>query len=159
MQLRSFFLLLFVSISMMACGPDYLFQQRIEIPNQEWTYEQIADFEIEVKDTLELYNLILEIEHSVNYSKQNIYVKIHTEFPSGEKLSKQIPINFADKGGQWYGDCGSEWCTLLVNIQQGAFFNEAGNYTFSFEQFMRINPLPGIKALTYKVEKTGMRRE
>ena len=108
MQLRSFILFLFMVISMTACGPDYLFQQRIEIPNQEWTYEQIADFEIEVKDTLELYNLILEIEHSVNYSKQNIYVKIHTEFPSGEKLSKQIPINFADKGGQWYGDCGNE---------------------------------------------------
>ncbi|MEM8908774.1 MAG: hypothetical protein AAGD05_13085, partial [Bacteroidota bacterium] len=83
---------------------------------------------------------------------------IHTQFPSGETIKEQVPIDFADKGGQWYGDCGADWCTLRVNIQQGAFFNAMGQHIFRFEQYMRIDPLPGIKSLAFKIEETEQRR-
>ncbi|MEM9822487.1 MAG: gliding motility lipoprotein GldH [Bacteroidota bacterium] len=144
---------------LMSCGPDYLFQEKIELPNQEWTYENIAEFKVEVTDTMALYHLYLDIEHSVHYPHQNIYVKIHTLFPSGEKLSKQIPIDFADKGGQWYGKCSGEWCRLRVVIQEGAFFNAVGTHVFSFEQYLRMSPLPGMKSLAFGVEQTGLKRE
>ncbi len=157
MNLRLFFLFCLFSFSLISCGPDYLFDKQIEVPNGEWTYENIPSFEVDITDTLQIYNLYLDIEHSVDYSKQNIYILIHTEFPSGEKISERVPIDFAEKSGKWYGDCGKEWCDLQVTIQEGAFFNALGKHTFRIEQYMRINPLPGIKAIGFKVEKTEMR--
>lgn len=158
MSIRTLLLCLFSCLTLLSCGPDYLFQEKIDLPNQQWTYENIAEFKVEVKDTTELYNLYLDIEHSVDYPHQNIYIKIHTLFPSGDKLSKQIPIDFADKGGQWYGKCSGEWCRLRVVIQEGAFFNAEGVHVFSFEQYLRVSPLPGLRSLGFGVERTGRKR-
>ena len=141
------------------CGPNYIFDQTFEIENQEWTYENQLDFKVDIKDTLRIYNLYLDIEHASDYPHQNIYILINTLFPSGQKTQEKVPINFADKGGQWYGDCGNEWCSLRINIQQGAFFNALGTHTFSIEQYMRLNPLPGIKTVSLKIEETEQSRQ
>ena len=83
--------LVFISFSLMAfffssCGPDYILDQTYEIENQAWTYSDTLNFDIDVQDSTKIYNLIIEVEHSVEFSNQNMYVMIHTAFPSGQRL-------------------------------------------------------------------------
>lgn len=144
--------------TLFSCGPDYIYEETFEISNGEWTYSDTLNFDVEITDTLEIYNLYLDIEHSVDYSKQNIYIMIHTQFPSGERIKERVAIDFSDKAGQWYGDCDSETCSLRVNVQQGAFFNLAGKHIFTIEQFMRLDPLPGINSISLRIEDTRQAR-
>ena len=144
-----FFVMLFTS-----CGPNYIFEETTTIENQAWTYQDTIDFKAEITDTLRIFNLYLYIEHAVDYSHQNVYIQIYTLFPSGQRTKERISIDFADKTGQWYGDCDNEWCQLRIPIQEGAFFNAIGMHTFTIEQYMRVDPLQGIKSISMKIEET-----
>lgn len=158
MSIRSGFILIIFACLFTSCGPDYLYQQDYDIPANEWTYTDQLNFSFEIDDTYSIYNLWLEVEHSTDYSFQNLYTKVQTQFPSGEKLEEPLSIELADKLGRWYGDCSSNTCTLLVPIQRGAFFEEPGNYQITIEQFMRQDPIRGIRRVGFLVEKTEATR-
>ena len=145
--------------TLLSCGPNYIFDQTMEIAEKGWAYEDTLNFEIKIEDTLEIYNLYLDIGHNTDYKKQNIYILIYTQFPSGERIKERVAIDFSDKTGQWYGDCNTEKCNLRVNIQEGAFFNLAGKHMITIEQFMRMDPLPGIRNIALRIEDTGQKRD
>ncbi len=155
---------LFLAISMLSifflisCEPNYFYEKSFEINNDGWAYADTLNFEVEITDTLKIYNLYLDIEHTTDYTKQNMYVMIYTQFPSGERIKERVSIDFADKTGKWYGECNNAKCDLRVNIQKDAFFNLAGKHSFTIEQFMRIDPLPGIINVALRIEDTGQRR-
>ncbi|HHH50487.1 MAG TPA: gliding motility lipoprotein GldH [Saprospiraceae bacterium] len=152
--------ILFVSFLFLflGCKENYFFQKSYDIPDAAWTYDNSLDFKVNIKDTSAIYNLFLTIEHSTDYPKQNVYIQIHTQFPTGEKLKEKLSINLASKAGAWYGKCGSKTCTLKIPIQEGAFFNIPGQYQFTIEQYMRVNPLNGIKRVSFSIEDTGVKK-
>lgn len=155
---NTFLITLFTLLFFFGCKEDFYFEESKELPSSQWTYQDTLNFTFQVVDTSTIYNLYLDIDHATEYPFQNVYLKVATRFPSGKRIKEQLPINFAEKTGRWYGKCDSEWCKLRVNLQQGAFFNELGDHTITLEQFMRVDPLPGIKGLSIKLEDTGRKR-
>lgn len=143
---------------LIACGPDYLYKKDYPIDGGSWSYDQALEFSFDIEDTLRIYNLWLEVEHSTDYSYQNLYTRINTYFPSGQELQEPLSLELSDKIGRWYGDCSSSACTLLVPIQQGAFFNQQGTYRITLEQFMRQDPIKGIRNIGFRLEKTEQSR-
>lgn len=150
--------LLFSVIFIFGCGPDYIFEKTYEIKDNTWTYADSVQFEVDIPDSLKIYNLYIDVGHATDFPKQNMYVMIHTTFPTGERLSEKVSLEMANKAGVWFGDCNSEWCDFKVAIQQDAYFNTIGKYFFTIEQFTRIDSLPGIKSIAFKIEDTGKSR-
>ena len=147
-------LLLFLFLTT-ACGPDYLFQEERTIPNGQWTYADTLDYAINIEDTIAIYNLYLELEHASTYGFQNLYVRIHTRFPDGQRPVKVVSLELADKAGVWAGDCNSKRCAVRIPIQENAYFNQPGDYLFTIEQYMRQDSLPGVESVVFLVEETG----
>ncbi|MEM1318724.1 MAG: gliding motility lipoprotein GldH [Bacteroidota bacterium] len=153
-------LLLFALLLLLsACGPNYILQKSIELPEKTWSYTDSLYATLDIADTNKLYNLYLDIEHGTSYANQNIYLLIKTQFPDGQIASKTLSVDLADKIGNWQGDCNAETCDVRVNLQQGAFFNAPGQYSFSIAQHMRIDPIPAIHGVGFSVEDTGKVRE
>jgi len=146
--------LVFISV---ACGPDYAYQQTYEIEGDAWSYADSLTFEFEVPDTNTIYDLYLEIKHAADYSNQNLYVRIHTNFPAGQQLTEQVSLELSDKG-RWEGTCRGDWCTVRIPIQSGAYFNQTGAHRFVLEQYMRRNPVEGIRSLGMFIQETGKTR-
>ncbi len=136
----------------------YIFEKKYELSNQAWTYADSLKFSVEIADTSAIYNLYLDLEHQTNYKKQNLYTRIHTKFPQGQRLKEQLSLELADKTGKWNGNCSGEWCVLRIPLQTEAFFNQAGSYQFTIEQFMRDNSIKGIKSVALAIEDTKKRR-
>jgi len=156
----SFFLISFsLLLGLSACGPNYHFSTTVDIPDEAWNYDQVLDFEFEIEDTLQIYNLLLDITHDKEFSYQNLYTRIGTFFPSGQDIKETLSLELASKVGEWQGDCGGRYCKVQIPIQEGAFFNQAGKYKISLEQFMRKNPIQGIKTISFHIEETENRRE
>ncbi len=151
----SFGLLLLLS----ACGPNYQFSESIDIPAESWTYDHVIDFNFQIEDTLQIYNLILDVTHHQDFAYQNLYTRIGTYFPSGQDLTKVLSLELANKAGSWQGKCSGKYCTVQIPIQEGAYFNAVGDYKIRLEQFMRKDPIPGIKNISFHIEKTENRRE
>ena len=150
---------LFLSIlSFTSCDPDYVYEIKKECPEQGWAFQDSLQLAFEVQDSNTIYNLHLIIQHSTDFSYQNFYTRIHTLFPGGERVSEQLSLELAGKGGVWLGDCSNTSCTLDIPIQQGVFFNQIGHYEVMIEQFSRMDPLKGIQSIQLALEDTGKKR-
>ena len=153
-----FSLLILASFFFFSCGENYLYEKTYKIEKGAWKYDNSLDYAFEITDTTKVYNLLLEVGHSVDYAYQNCYFKIYTQFPSGEKMEQLLSIDLADGIGRWQGDCASSSCTVLLDIQKQAFFNTLGTHTITLEQYMRKDPLKGIESLAIKLEDSGLSR-
>ena len=143
--------ILFLLIGIWACGPEPVYDETIAIETEHWIYENQLDFEMEILDTTQVSELQLIIDHSVDYSFENIYLKVNTQFPDGKKQDERLSIDLADKTGKWIGKCLSENCKLKVYLLEKFKFPEQGVYHFVFEQHSRQDSLRGINALQLKV--------
>ncbi len=153
-----YFILIIGISSLASCGPNYIYKKEIEIKNAQWTYADSVKYEVEILDTNKIYSLYLDVNHAATYPYQNIYMRIGTAFPKGEKIQERLSIDFADKLGRWNGDCNNRECDLRVTIQENAFFSQAGTYIFTVEQFMRKDSLPDVRSLQLAIEDTGKSR-
>ena len=137
---------------------NYIYEESKEITAEKWFYKDTLNYSFQIVDTTKIYNIYLELVHNTDYAYQNLYLKMHTQFPSGKRITQQVSFELADKFGQWYGDCGSGSCSLLVPSQKGAYFNAIGEHTITIEQFMRKDPIEGIKDLSVRIEDTRASR-
>lgn len=154
----SFYYFIGLAFFFSSCGENYVFEKTYELENSEWNYNNQLVYTFEVSDTTKIYNLLLEIQHSTEYSYQNCYLKIYTQFPTGEKTNYLLSVDLADGIGLWQGDCNSETCTTLFDIAKQTSFKDLGKHTITLEQYMRVNPLKGIESLAVKLEDTGVNR-
>ncbi len=140
-----------VAATLSSCGPNYVFEEEVEIQESQWYYNDTLSFSFTMTDTSQLYDLFIELEHQKSYPFQNIYFQIYTSFPSGKKIQDRLSVDLMNKAGVWYGKCGKEECELLVNLQERLRFNETGTYQIQLEQFMRVDPLEGLNSLSLKL--------
>lgn len=138
-----------------ACDENHFFDASADIENGSWTYSDTLAYEVQIQDTTARYDIGLRIKHNVEYAFQNLYVQIYTGFPDGKMISKTLPIDFADHTGQWYGDCTGKYCVLHVILQERAIFNQIGTHHFKIVQYMRENPVNGIEAIDFFLDKDG----
>ncbi len=151
------FFLSFLVLSLSACGPNYIYQEQKDFP-EGWTHADSTQFQFQIADTSQLYNVYLDIEHGMEYPYQNLYAKIHATFPSGKRKSELVSFDLSSKVGRWLGECDDEICIAKIPIHKDVFFNESGAYTYTFEQFMRINPVPELNSIQFLIEDTGKKR-
>jgi gliding motility-associated lipoprotein GldH len=149
---------LLVLLTTFACKENFYYESDKVLNADQWVYQDSLNFTFAIVDTTNLYNIHLDITHSTEYPYQNIYLQIATQYPSGKRIKERLPIDFADKTGRWYGDCNSEWCKIRVNLQENAFFSSPGDHTITLEQYMRMEPLPGIRELSLKLEDIGRKK-
>ena len=83
-------LLLSSLLLLFACGPDFIYDELQEIDGQGWAYAQPVRFDFDIADTAALYNLWLEVDHSTEYKTQNLYTRIQTGFPDGNKSEETV---------------------------------------------------------------------
>ncbi len=159
MNFKNSSLVLLIAICFAACGENLMYDKKYEIQQQRWAYKDTLNFDFEIKDTMKIYNLYLEIEHGNTYPYQNLYLMTHTKFPSALRPAQQMNVDLAEKSGKWLGKkSGNNW-TQRVDLQKDAYFSESGKYTLTLEQFMRRDSLPEINCIRFAVEETKQTRE
>jgi len=129
------------------CGPPPIYTEHQSIEETGWLYDEAIKFTPTVTDTSSAYELLLHVEHSTDYSFENIYFKIKTLFPDRDPREENLNIDLADKKGLWLGDCSGKQCKHTVYLLEQFKFPTPGKYTFEVEQFTRKEPLLGIEAL------------
>ncbi len=139
---------------LLACGPDYVYQGKQEIPNGgQWAYQDTLNFNFTITDTVARYNFYLDLVHSDTFAFQNVYLNLYTRFPDGHRLTKLRSFDLFDTQGATVGRCTGERCTLRTILQENAFFRETGDYVLTVGQNMRQSPLSGMYSIKLTLEK------
>lgn len=147
------YLLLFSFFSVLsACGPDLIYDATRDVSRDGWAYDNPLHFTFQVQDTNKVYNLWMEVVHSTDFKNQNIYTKLYTSFPDGQKIGEVVSLELADRAGAWHGACGSSVCKVQIPLQTETYFNQIGEYALTVEQYMRKDSVKGILALRFMIE-------
>lgn len=143
-----------------ACGPDMIYEERLEIPDGGgWKYQDTLQYAFEISDTSLLYNIYLDVEHIDSFMGQNLYLRLHTLFPDGRRASVVRSFDLFDAQGKPAGNVSGHWIKPRLTLQENAFFNLTGRYVITVEQYSRFDPLPGIRSAGIAIERTDQKRK
>ena len=141
-----------------SCDKNRIYEKNVTIDKYIWDSKVKPVFTVDIADTSVLYNLYINVRHAEIYPFQNIWLIVSTKFPDGTTASRRIEVMLADEEGKWFGEgLGDIWDYRSL-IQENAFFDKPGTYTFSLEQNMRVDPLPGVMSIGMRIENTGIYR-
>ena len=141
-----------------SCNQDVLVSETWKFEDGMWLASDKKTMKIAAPDTSQVFSLDLEVEHNEKYPFQNLYVRTVTTYPSGKEVKSISSLELSNPDGSWSGKCSGEGksCRVLLPLQQHFTFPEAGEYTWSIEQYMRTDTVTGInkiEALCRKVIK------
>ena len=135
----------------LACGPDVVYQEDVELPTSGWPYADSLTFTFPVTDTSGRYDLVLTVEHTEDFAYQNFYVHLNTHLPSGVLRSQSLSLQLADTFGEWYGDCSGGVCRTDIALQEGTRFTEVGAHRLVVGQFSREAELGEVTGMGFRI--------
>jgi gliding motility-associated lipoprotein GldH len=148
-----FYILLVTIISVTSCDPSRVFEDNIRIPDGVWEQDNIVSFDLMVEDTISSYNLYVNVRNANLYPMSNLYLFITTTAPSGHSILDTVEVVLADEKGKWLGSGLGDIWDLQQAYKQNIRFAQRGEYTFEYEQAMRVERLPFILDVGLRVEK------
>lgn len=147
------YLLIVTIISCTSCDPKRVFEDNIRIPDGVWEQDNIISFDLMVEDTISAYNLYINVRNATLYPMSNLYLFITTTAPSGHSILDTVEVVLADEKGKWLGSGLGDIWDLQQAYKQNIRFAQRGEYTFEYEQAMRVERLPFILDVGLRVEK------
>ena len=137
----------------LSCNGHVLHQQRIDIPDGEWSYDYLLEFNTPIEDNSLAWDVILDVEHSREFSYENLYLGYHIITDKGDSTFQKISIELADNLGRWKGTCKGNECSLQVPIMTNHNFKSAGNNKIILEQYSREENLKGLKSIELTIQQ------
>lgn len=152
------YLLMLVFFSVMlffigSCDSRRVYDKNVEIHDKIWDKDSIKQFVVDVKDTLSLYNIFINIRNGGDYPKSNLYLFINTK-TAGVFMRDTFECVLADESGKWYGSGIGDIWSHQIPYKQNIRFPYKGLYVFEFEQAMRTTKLPGVYNVGLRIERS-----
>ena len=148
-----YFVFILSIFSLPACDSNRVFEQNIDIQNNNWRIGDTKEFRFEITDTTKTYQVYFNIRNALFYEYYNLYISETLLDPDGQMVHTKLhEMYLMDKKtgeplGKGAGDIFDHSVLALKNQQ----FKKPGTYTLKLTQYMRKNPLPGIMAVGIKV--------
>lgn len=141
-------------LNLVSCSNVY--DQTTIIENGVWTTENTIEFEFEIQDTSILYDVFVEVNHSVDYAYQNVYCLVET-FELDSRIREDLcSLELADSKGNWKTeDCSEEHCNRKIPFIIKTQFNKPGVHKIVFKQNTREEHLEGLNSLRLLVKTTS----
>ncbi|MBP1630768.1 MAG: gliding motility-associated lipoprotein GldH [Bacteroidetes bacterium] len=148
--LFGFVLLSFLFVS---CNNNLVFDQTKEVNVKGWNKSDIVEFEVEIKDTLRLYDFAINLRNTVDYPKSNIYFFIKTIYPDGSVTRcDTVECYLAYPDGTWTGKGSGSIKDNRFWFTKNVIFPLKGKYKFEIEQATRDTSIVGIKNIGLHIE-------
>jgi len=151
--LNKVFVILLMIVLLPSCGSRDVFNQYVTFPDNNWHFDSVSRFDVNVKDTSLNYNVFVNIRHTEAYPYLNLWLFLEKTHTNGQKERDTIGVEVADIYGKWMGSGSTSLIQLAVPLHQNIKFTEPGEYSFVLRHGMRDTLLTGIKNIGIRIEK------
>lgn len=124
-----------------------------------WNKNDIIEFEIPQLDSLQLYNVFLNIRNSNDYKYSNLFLIARIDFPHGKSIVDTLEYKMAQPDGTWLGTGIGSIKENKLWYKEKVSFTEEGIYTLRIEHATRnngavegVSNLEGITDVGYSIE-------
>lgn len=148
--------LLFVS-----CDKKRIFDEYKEIDGS-WHKKQKVTFAFEQKDTVQDYNMFVNIRNNDDYPYNNLFLIVSMLQPDGVTKVDTLEYQMANPDGSLMGEGFSDVKESKLWYKENAKFPKAGKYTVTVQQAVResgkvpgVEQLQGVSEVGFRIEKTN----
>lgn len=150
---RIFLWLALILIVVYSCNTDVVHRETKDIPDSEWNKNNILSYNFTIQDTLQPYNVYLNVRNSSKYQFRNLYLFVETTSPRGNTVRDTFECILADEKGRWYGKGWGDIYENKVPYKQFIRFPVKGTYGIEVQQAMRRDNLKHITDIGIVIEE------
>ncbi len=150
-----------LSLGFISCDSNRVFDEYKSVSNQ-WNKSEIIPFEITPKDSINPYNLFVNIRNTNDYKYNNLFLIVQMDYPNGRVTKDTLEYQMAERNGELLGSGFTDVKEnkLWYKGHENQFvFEESGAYKVSIQHAMRENGkvngieyLEGITDVGFRVE-------
>lgn len=160
MARSAFWMFAIFQLVLVSCDKQMVYDRYESLPNQ-WERDSIARFSFNAPDTLQPYNLFINLRNTSDYNYNNLFLITRMTFPNGRVVGDTLEYRMAKPSGEWLGTGFGEVKANKLWYKENFRFNEDGTYELSIEQAMRkggefrsIDTLAGVTEIGFRIENT-----
>jgi len=143
-------------MTLAACDGSVYYDESRSVDEHGWLPQDTLVFDVEVDDTVHLFNFLVEVRNSVEYPYSNTFLFINTTFPDNSVAYDTMECPLADPEGKWLGKRTGRYVDARYRLRGGsARFPMTGHYRFAVTNGMRDSAISGIKDIGLRVEYSG----
>lgn len=160
---NNYWIALLISVLIFSCDSNAVFDQYKSVPNQ-WNKDDIMSFKITPPDSINAYNLFVNLRNTSAYKYSNLYLIVGMNYPNGKVEKDTLEYEMTAPNGEFLG-------TGFSDVKENKFwykgydspfkFNEDGEYTITIQHAMRkngkvdgIKDLEGITDIGFRIENS-----
>ncbi len=150
------YILIFNIFLLFSCQNNKVHHLYKAIPNYGWIYpDENVNFQFDIKDTVQLYNISFFVTNTDKYSFCNLYYQYRLYDSAGNTLSARLgSIDLYDcKLGSPLGSGSTGIFTKTDFLINDFKFPYIGKYGLEIMQYMRLDTLKGIQSVGMSVER------
>ncbi len=153
MKLHNLIYGLIVFLALMSCDSNRVFEENHNFPGETWNRDSVLVFNVNITDTLAVYNIYMNNRISGQYDYSNLYLFIDIELPNHKVKRDTIECLLREPGGKPLGKgFGNIWSNRTP-YHENIRFPFSGTYKFTIEQAMRVDELHHVVDAGMRVEK------
>lgn len=158
MPSRFFVAIIFSCLLLASCDSNRVFDVYKSIPNQ-WHKDSLVSFKVNPPDSINPYNLFVNLRNNDDYKYNNLYLIVEMNFPHGKTIKDTLQYRMAKPNGELLGTGFTDVKENKLWYKEGVVFNESGEYTINIQHAMRENGkvngvvnLEGITEVGFRIE-------
>ena len=94
------FIVLFLGL--VSCDSQRVFDTYKSVPNA-WQKDSIVTFDFKAPDSINPYNLFVNIRNSNDYQFSNLYLIVEMQFPNGKRVKDTLEYEMTRSNGEFIG--------------------------------------------------------
>lgn len=161
MQNKQWWFVLSLCLGFLACDSKQVFDQYRTVPNR-WHKDAIMEFSIEQPDSVNAYNLFVNLRNDSNYKYSNLFLIVEMNYPNGKVVKDTLEYEMTYPDGTFIGTGFTDVKENKFWYKEGMRFKEQGIYVVKVQHAMRENgntkgveELEGITDIGFRIEKTA----
>ncbi|MGS2762507.1 gliding motility lipoprotein GldH [Sinomicrobium sp. M5D2P9] len=131
--------------------------------NHPWSKEESVGFTFQPPDTVQTYNMFINLRNDDNYPFSNLFLIVKLNFPDGKVIADTLEYEMAEPDGKWLGEGFTDLKESKLWYKENVVFPDSGEYTVAIEHAMRkigeeegIGELEGITDIGLQIKKTNI---
>ncbi|KFB01186.1 gliding motility protein GldH [Mangrovimonas yunxiaonensis] len=157
--MRNSIVLFFSCLLVLACNNKVALSSYKTIPELKWHKDSVVSFKIHPPDTLQPYNVYVNLRNTQKYKYNNLFLIVEMNFPHGKTIKDTLEYKMAKPNGELLGTGFSDIKENKLWYKEGVIFKEPGTYTLNIQQAMRENGkingvvnLEGVSDVGFSIE-------
>ena len=149
-------------IFMVSCDGQTVKSDYSPTQNGRWNKDSVAKFSFQELDTLQKYNMFINLRNDGTYPYSNLFLIVELKFPNGDVVRDTLEYEMAKPDGQWLGAGYGGLKENKLWYKENVVFPSSGVYTLEISHAMRKNgqvdgivELEGITDVGYLIEKSN----